>query len=293
MNSSANGRVDGSEPRRRIPSRRRMSTARPRALLLQQSAGCSRPTSTVVVGEDAGSFQGRSRVVLLPLGLACARRRRRAAIAGAAEHVAPRTVGGASGSVISKTRGAAGGPSAPRPAASQTSAASDLALHHLARRSATLITGAAVPSAGDQPRDAQHHRRSRGPAVGRAHAASPSAAVGFAGRERSVRRRPAPEQGTLRCGGAGAPAGARRLLARLATEHQNVSIVPVDYSANARRDVAARFFGCREVPTTNHYGGPFYSYFLRVAPVRARPGPAHGLRHAVWAAEARPGWTRH
>ena len=57
----------------------------------------------------------------------------------------------------------------------------------------------------------------------------------------------------------------RRQIARVlesATEAwPHAHVREVDYSAEARKQVAERFYGGRPVPLSNHDGGPFYSYW--------------------------------
>jgi len=51
------------------------------------------------------------------------------------------------------------------------------------------------------------------------------------------------------------------LLRDLCDHHPHARVKVVDYNDEAKRAVAARFFGGREVPAKHHYGGPIYSYF--------------------------------
>lgn len=55
--------------------------------------------------------------------------------------------------------------------------------------------------------------------------------------------------------------GLQALLEDLCERHPQARIEVVDYSPDANRAVAARFFGGRAVPAKHHYGGPVYSYF--------------------------------
>jgi hypothetical protein len=58
--------------------------------------------------------------------------------------------------------------------------------------------------------------------------------------------------------------GMRRLLADLCAEYPQARVSEVDYSENARRQLAEAFFGGARVPEKDWNGGPFYSYFYGV-----------------------------
>ena len=52
------------------------------------------------------------------------------------------------------------------------------------------------------------------------------------------------------------------LLDDICAEHPHAHVREVDYSAQAQREVGDRFFDGRAVPSVNHDGGPYYSYFF-------------------------------
>lgn len=58
--------------------------------------------------------------------------------------------------------------------------------------------------------------------------------------------------------------GMRRLLAELCAEYPHARVSEVDYSEEARRQLAEAFFGGAQVPEKDWNGGPFYSYFYGV-----------------------------
>jgi hypothetical protein len=60
----------------------------------------------------------------------------------------------------------------------------------------------------------------------------------------------------------------RDKIVSLASSIPNARVVSVDYSVEAQRRVAAEFFAGEPIPTKDHRGGPFYSYFFALAEAR-------------------------
>lgn len=86
--------------------------------------------------------------------------------------------------------------------------------------------------------------------------------------------------------------GMRRLLADLCADYPQARVSEVDYSEDARRQLAQAFFGGARVPEKDWNGGPFYSYFYGVYSA-THPYVLHmdsdmffGGDSQTWAAEA-------